>query len=63
VHLLEGENLCKNFGGLAAVSEVDFYVDQGEILGLLQQGWRWVKGHTGNRATTPTEKGGPGASA
>jgi branched-chain amino acid transport system ATP-binding protein len=35
VHLLEGENLTKNFGGLAAVSEVDFHVDQGEILGLI----------------------------
>ena len=35
MHLLEGENVCKNFGGLAAVSEVDFYVDKGEILGLI----------------------------
>jgi branched-chain amino acid transport system ATP-binding protein len=35
VHLLEGEGVCRNFGGLAAVSEVDFYVDQGEILGLI----------------------------
>jgi branched-chain amino acid transport system ATP-binding protein len=35
VHLLEGENVTKHFGGLAAVSEVDFYVDQGEILGLI----------------------------
>jgi branched-chain amino acid transport system ATP-binding protein len=35
VHLLEGENICKNFGGLAAVNKVDFYVDQGEILGLI----------------------------
>jgi branched-chain amino acid transport system permease protein len=33
------------------------------ILGLLQQSWRWVKGRTGSRATTPTEKGGRGASA
>ena len=24
MHLLEGENVCKNFGGLAAVAEVDF---------------------------------------
>jgi branched-chain amino acid transport system ATP-binding protein len=35
VHLLEGENVSKHFGGLAAVSEVDFYVDAGEILGLI----------------------------
>ena len=35
MHLLEGENVSKHFGGLAAVSEVDFYVDEGEILGLI----------------------------
>ena len=35
MHLLEGENICKNFGGLAAVSKVDFYVDEGEIVGLI----------------------------
>jgi branched-chain amino acid transport system ATP-binding protein len=35
VHLLEGEGVCKNFGGLAAVSDVDFFVDKGEILGLI----------------------------
>jgi branched-chain amino acid transport system ATP-binding protein len=35
VHLLEGEKLTKHFGGLAAVSDVDFYVDRGEILGLI----------------------------
>jgi len=35
VHLLEGEGVTKYFGGLAAVSDVDFYVDQGEILGLI----------------------------
>jgi branched-chain amino acid transport system ATP-binding protein len=35
VHLLEGEKVSKHFGGLAAVSEVDFYVDEGEILGLI----------------------------
>jgi branched-chain amino acid transport system ATP-binding protein len=34
-YVLEGKNLVKNFGGLAAVSDVDFYVDQGEILGLI----------------------------
>ena len=35
MHLLEGEGVTKHFGGLAAVSEVDFYVDEGEILGLI----------------------------
>jgi branched-chain amino acid transport system ATP-binding protein len=35
VHLLEGNKVTINFGGLTAVSEVDFYVDQGEILGLI----------------------------
>jgi branched-chain amino acid transport system ATP-binding protein len=35
VHLLEGEGVTRHFGGLAAVSEVDFYVDQGEIMGLI----------------------------
>jgi branched-chain amino acid transport system ATP-binding protein len=35
VHLLEGEKITKYFGGLAAVSEVDFYVDEGEIVGLI----------------------------
>jgi branched-chain amino acid transport system ATP-binding protein len=35
VHLLEGENVSRNFGGLAAVSDVSFYVDEGEILGLI----------------------------
>jgi branched-chain amino acid transport system ATP-binding protein len=35
VHLLEGEGVSRHFGGLAALSEVDFYVDQGEILGLI----------------------------
>ncbi|MBN1692479.1 MAG: ABC transporter ATP-binding protein [Dehalococcoidales bacterium] len=35
MHLLEGEKVTKYFGGLAAVSEVDFYVDEGEILGLI----------------------------
>jgi branched-chain amino acid transport system ATP-binding protein len=35
VHLLEGEGVTKHFGGLAAVSGVDFYVDKGEILGLI----------------------------
>jgi len=35
VHLLEGEKVTKHFGGLVAVSDVDFYVDEGEILGLI----------------------------
>jgi branched-chain amino acid transport system ATP-binding protein len=35
VHLLEGENVTKNFGGLSAVSGVNFYVDEGEIVGLI----------------------------
>jgi branched-chain amino acid transport system ATP-binding protein len=35
VHLLEGKGLTIHFGGLAAVSEVDFYVDKGEIVGLI----------------------------
>jgi branched-chain amino acid transport system ATP-binding protein len=35
VHILEGEGVTKYFGGLAAVSGVDFYVDQGEIVGLI----------------------------
>jgi len=33
--ILEGEKVTKNFGGLAAVSNVDFHVDQGEIFGLI----------------------------
>jgi branched-chain amino acid transport system ATP-binding protein len=33
--ILEGRSLTKHFGGLAAVSMVDFAVDQGEILGLI----------------------------
>ncbi len=35
MHLLEGQGVTKHFGGLAAVSDVDFYVDKGEILGLI----------------------------
>ena len=35
MHLLEGQGVTRHFGGLAAVSGVDFYVDQGEILGLI----------------------------
>lgn len=35
MHLLQGDKVTINFGGLTAVSEVDFYVDKGEILGLI----------------------------
>jgi branched-chain amino acid transport system ATP-binding protein len=33
--ILEGEGVTKHFGGLAAVSHVDFKVDQGEVVGLI----------------------------
>ncbi len=33
--ILEGEGISKYFGGLAAVLNVDFHVDQGEIVGLI----------------------------
>jgi branched-chain amino acid transport system ATP-binding protein len=33
--ILEGQDVSKHFGGLVAVSHVDFYVDQGEIVGLI----------------------------
>lgn len=33
--LLEGEKVSKHFGGLAAVYNVDFHVEEGEILGLI----------------------------
>jgi branched-chain amino acid transport system ATP-binding protein len=33
--ILEGKGVSKSFGGLAAVSNVDFTVEQGEILGLI----------------------------
>ncbi|MBA7501198.1 Lipopolysaccharide export system ATP-binding protein LptB [subsurface metagenome] len=35
MRILEGEGVTKYFGGLAAVSNVDFNVDQGEIVGLI----------------------------
>jgi branched-chain amino acid transport system ATP-binding protein len=35
VPLLEGEKVTRYFGGLAAVSDVDFYVNQGEVVGLI----------------------------
>jgi branched-chain amino acid transport system ATP-binding protein len=33
--LLEISGLTKNFGGLAAVSQLDMYINEGEILGLI----------------------------
>jgi len=33
--ILQGEGVTKYFGGLAAVSHVDFHVDQGEIAGMI----------------------------
>ena len=35
MRLLEVKALCKNFGGVAAVAGTDFYVDEGEIVGLI----------------------------
>jgi len=35
VHLLEGKGVTIHFGGLAAVSDVDFYLDKGEVVGLI----------------------------
>jgi branched-chain amino acid transport system ATP-binding protein len=35
VPLLEGKGVTRFFGGLAAVSNVDFHVDPGEIVGLI----------------------------
>ena len=35
MRILEGQGVTKYFGGLAAVSNVDFYVAQGEILGVI----------------------------
>ncbi|MFP5405307.1 MAG: ABC transporter ATP-binding protein [Gammaproteobacteria bacterium] len=34
-HILEARNLTKRFHGLVAVSDVDFHVERGEILGLI----------------------------
>ena len=33
--ILEGEKVTKYFGGLAAVANVDFHINQGEIVGLI----------------------------
>jgi len=35
MRILEGKGVTKYFGGLAAVSNVDFHVEQGEVLGLI----------------------------
>jgi len=35
MRILEGQGVTKYFGGLAAVSNVDFHVDQGEIMGMI----------------------------
>lgn len=35
MHILEGKGVSISFGGLVAVSDVDFYVEKGEILGLI----------------------------
>jgi branched-chain amino acid transport system ATP-binding protein len=35
MHLIEVENLTKRFGGLTAVDNVSFHVDEGEIVGLI----------------------------
>jgi len=35
MRIIEGQGVSKHFGGLAAVSKVDFHVDQGEIVGLI----------------------------
>ena len=33
--IIEGEKVTKHFGGLAAVADVDFHINQGEIVGLI----------------------------
>jgi branched-chain amino acid transport system ATP-binding protein len=33
--ILATENISKNFGGLQAISDVDLYINEGEILGLI----------------------------
>ena len=35
MQIIEGKGVTKYFGGLAAVSNVDFHVEQGEVLGLI----------------------------
>jgi branched-chain amino acid transport system ATP-binding protein len=35
MHLLEVENLTKRFGGLIAVNNVSFHIDEGEMVGII----------------------------
>src|SRR3972149_3890914 len=35
MRILEGERVTKHFGGLAAVHQVDFDINQGEVVGLI----------------------------
>jgi len=35
MRILDGEEVSKHFGGLAALSNVNFHIDQGEIVGLI----------------------------
>jgi branched-chain amino acid transport system ATP-binding protein len=35
MRLLNVEKLCKSFGGLKAINELDFHVEQGEIVGII----------------------------
>lgn len=35
MRILEGERVTRYFGGLAAVSNIDFFVDRGEVVGLI----------------------------
>jgi len=35
MHILEGENISKHFGGIAALRNVNFHVNEGEIVGLI----------------------------
>ncbi|MEW6663835.1 MAG: ABC transporter ATP-binding protein [Thermodesulfobacteriota bacterium] len=35
MQILEGSGVSKHFGGLAAISNVDFHVERGEIVGLI----------------------------
>ena len=35
MRILEGQGVTKFFGGLAAVSNMDFHIDQGEIMGMI----------------------------
>jgi branched-chain amino acid transport system ATP-binding protein len=35
MHLLQVDNLCKSFGGLKAINHLNFYLDEGEVLGII----------------------------